>query len=54
MPLLKLKISGESQNVASQNKKKIWTDEKYQILKNIIKTRVGNNLSNYLPFIYTI
>ena len=28
MPLFKLKIAGESRNVASQNEK-TWTDEKY-------------------------
>ena len=53
VPPLKLKISGESRNVALQNEK-TWTDEKYQILKNNIKIFVDNNLSDSWPFICTI
>ena len=45
MLLLKLKISSKSRNFASHQKKN-WTDEKYQILKNNIKTYVDINLSN--------
>ena len=35
-------------------KKKTWIDEKFQILKNNIKTYDDNKLSNSLPPIYTI
>ena len=52
--LLKLKFSGGSRNVASQNEKKTWIDEKFQILKNNIKTCDDNKLSSSLPPIYTI
>ena len=36
MPSLKLKISSESQSVASQIEK-TWTDKKYQLLKSNMK-----------------
>ena len=36
MPSLKLKISSESQSVASQIEK-TWTDKNYQLLKSNIK-----------------
>ena len=53
IPLLKLKISGESRSVVSQTEK-TWIDKKYQTLKTSIKIYFVSNLSNLWRFIYTI